>query len=142
MIKIYYIVRSYLHISRIAFVLSKYKYQKGLCRQWRYCLVLTMNRFCKLPQSFQCWRLFRCNSPTSPFHSPKKKSLGVQIFSKNIMSQKLFDDLLESIITFFETLTKEVSLHKKWSFPLEISSANLTKSAVSCNVFMTISKTL
>ena len=30
------------------------------------------------------------------------------------------------------------SLHKKWSFPMKISSVNVTKSAVSCSNFSTI----
>ena len=42
---------------------------------------------------------------------------------QNLSNIKIFTKLLES---------KLDSLHKKWSFPLRISSVNVTKSAVSC----------
>ena len=67
---------------------------------------------------------------------PKKKKK-LDSFLSLVWRKKVDGVVMHAEINNLYTLTivyvsRHVTLHKKWSFPLKISSVNVTKSAISC----------
>ena len=75
----------------------------------------------------KCWPQVRpqVRPPIWPQVSPPRLDLRLDVWQWGCIVHSIFTSLKERSIL-------SPTLHKKWSFPLRISSANMTKSAVSC----------
>ena len=56
-------------------------------------------------------------------------SFPLMTVSNNVSAQQLLIFLITRVLRIWVLFSNQQALHKKWSFPLRISSVNVTKSA-------------
>ena len=104
-----------------------------MSEHWYWTTVIKKNGLEFLASKTRRWKLARKRlcaeySNVAPLHDSKHFIVTSRIQLDNIYSYKIMN--IKTLTASVVLLLAATTLHKKWSFPLNISSVNVTKSAV------------